>query len=68
MFVFSLQEALPLSSKYLLSGANQTKVDVAAVAAENRALRDAMEQQRFKRKVASNDLFNCLISCLVMTA
>ena len=48
----NLQEALPLSARYLLSDVpNRPKPDVASLMAENHALQDAMEQQRFRRKV-----------------
>ena len=61
--ISSLHDALPLSSKFLVQStlsssssgtANHNKLDSATLLAENHALRDAMEQQRFKLKVTKH--------------
>ena len=57
--IHSLDDVLPMSSRYLVSlssgsvgvGATQQKPDVAALAADNHALCDVVDQQRFKLKV-----------------
>jgi len=59
---FGLRDALPLSSQYIVplvgggvgggsgSGGHHHRPDVASLLAENHALTDTLEQQRFKRK------------------
>jgi hypothetical protein len=53
----AFRDALPMLSKYLTPSVSSTassvnsKPDPATLLAENHALRDAMEQQRFKLKV-----------------
>jgi hypothetical protein len=56
--ISALHDVWPLSSKVLMhsviptgSSGVHSKPDPAALLAENHALRDAMEQQRFKLKV-----------------
>jgi len=64
----SLEDVLPLSSRYLISstsgslGTSQPKPEMATLAADNRALNDAVDQQRYKLKVCSSS-----ISCVLET-